>query len=253
MMGAPRILGHRGASRLAPENTLAAFRTAVESGADGIEYDVQLSRDGRAMVFHDDDLDRTTSGRGPVAARSRAQLRRLEAGLWQGRTCRIPDLHEVLAGGFGIHDLELKVPSGGRLPTARSRLAEASVPAFLEAWRSGAIDSRSAVTSFDPGLLAEVAARWTEVPFGPLVEDIEEWDRLASASFPRPPAVLALRAPLLPRVAPEGTLPRPWSESRLWVWGLPHDDPRPWLAWGPESVLVDDPARARALLPTDGS
>lgn len=253
MIVAPRILGHRGASRVAPENTLAAFRTAMESGADGIEYDVQLSRDGHAIVIHDDDLDRTTSGHGPVGAWSRDQLRRLEAGPWKGGACRIPDLDEVLSGGFGIHDLELKVPSGGLLPSARTRLAEASVPAFLEARRRGAIDVRSAVTSFDLSLLAELAARWPEVPFGPLVEDIDDWEHLASVSFPRPPAVLALRAPLLPRVAPGGILSPPWSTTRLWLWDLPRDDPRPWLAWGPESVLVDDPAHTRSLLPMDDS
>ena len=82
----------------------------------------------------------------------------------------------------------------------------------------------------------------------PLVEDAPGWERLCGWRFPRRPSVLALRAPLLPSLAPGGTLPRPWSESRLWLWGLPDDDPRPWLAWTPEAVLVDDPPHAYTRL-----
>ncbi len=251
MDNTPFILGHRGASRLAPENTLEAFALALVCGAEGIEYDVQLSLDGAPMVFHDDELDRTTSGSGPMTTHLRRHLRDLDAGTWNGRTCRIPDLEEVLEGGYGIHDLELKVPPAGLDADRRGRLAEACVPAFLETLHRGVIDARSAVTSFDLELLSKVADRWSEVPFGPLAEDIPGWERLCAWAFPRRPSVLALRAPLLPLLAPDGALPHPWSESRLWLWGLPDDDPRPWLAWNPESVLVDDPARAEALLASD--
>ena len=58
-MNAPLIIGHRGASAVAPENTLAAFREAVAVGADGIEFDVRLTRDGVPVVIHDRDLRRT--------------------------------------------------------------------------------------------------------------------------------------------------------------------------------------------------
>lgn len=68
---------HRGASILEPENTLAAFREAVVQGADMVELDVHLSRDGSLMVIHDERLERTTSGTGTVAEHSREELRRL--------------------------------------------------------------------------------------------------------------------------------------------------------------------------------
>ncbi|MGH9821391.1 MAG: glycerophosphodiester phosphodiesterase, partial [Pyrinomonadaceae bacterium] len=55
----PLIIAHRGASAQAPENTLAAFRSAIDAGADGIEFDVRLSKDGRAVVIHDGTLERT--------------------------------------------------------------------------------------------------------------------------------------------------------------------------------------------------
>jgi len=66
----PLVFAHRGGAALAPENTLAAFENGVALGADGIELDVRPSRDGRVVVHHDETLDRTTSLRGPVAART---------------------------------------------------------------------------------------------------------------------------------------------------------------------------------------
>lgn len=76
----PQIIAHRGAMREAPENTLPAFARALEMGADGIELDVHLSRDGRLVVIHDFDLDRTTNGHGPVSSLTSADLARLDAG-----------------------------------------------------------------------------------------------------------------------------------------------------------------------------
>ncbi len=76
----PRIIAHRGASSAAPENTLAAFRLAVESGADGIEFDVQLSRDGVPVVIHDADLVRTAGMNKLVADMTAAELGRVDNG-----------------------------------------------------------------------------------------------------------------------------------------------------------------------------
>src|SRR5713101_3305241 len=78
----PIIVAHRGASAVAPENTIAAFRGAVDAGADAIELDVQLSKDGELMVFHDVWLQRTSNGRGRVGTFTSAELRRLSAGAW---------------------------------------------------------------------------------------------------------------------------------------------------------------------------
>jgi glycerophosphoryl diester phosphodiesterase len=76
----PLIIAHRGNSAHRPENTLAAFASALEVGADVIELDVQLTRDGRLAVIHDATLDRTTSGRGRVRDHSLQQIRELSAG-----------------------------------------------------------------------------------------------------------------------------------------------------------------------------
>ncbi len=92
-------IAHRGASGHAPENTLAAFRLALELGTDALELDLHQTRDARIVVIHDDTLDRTTDGRGPVAERTWAEIQRLDAGAWfaaRFRGERIPRLEEVL-------------------------------------------------------------------------------------------------------------------------------------------------------------
>lgn len=102
----PLILGHRGASADAPENTIAAFGLALAQGADGVELDVQLSADGQLVVFHDDDVARMTSGQGKVTDLTLAQLKQLT--ITGGQT--IPTLDEVLEQ-FGrqlLYNIEVK-------------------------------------------------------------------------------------------------------------------------------------------------
>ena len=91
------IYGHRGASAYAPENTLEAFRLAMEMGADGFELDVHMSRDGELVVIHDETVDRTTDGTGLVRELTLAQLKELDAsnGMVSYRGARIPTLGEV--------------------------------------------------------------------------------------------------------------------------------------------------------------
>ena len=76
--GRPLVFAHRGGSALAPENTMAAFANGLALGADGLELDVHLSRDGVVVVNHDDTVDRTTSARGAVAAMAADDLARLD-------------------------------------------------------------------------------------------------------------------------------------------------------------------------------
>lgn len=92
-------LAHRGASAAAPENTMAAFRLAEQMGADGIELDVQLTRDGVPVVIHDEWLDRTTNGKGLVSEHTLAEIRALDAGSWFGQAFageKVPTLEEVV-------------------------------------------------------------------------------------------------------------------------------------------------------------
>ena len=91
------IYGHRGASGHAPENTLEAFRLAMDMGADGFELDVHLSKDGELVVIHDESVDRTTNGTGLVRELTLAQMKELDAcnGMEKYRGAKIPTLGEV--------------------------------------------------------------------------------------------------------------------------------------------------------------
>ena len=131
----PRVIGHRGAAGLAPENTLAGFRKAAEIGVRWVEFDVHLSADGVPVVIHDDDLDRTTGGKGPMAALTAAALGALDAGSWFDaayRGERVPTLAAVVAL-LGKLDLgavvEIK-PSRG----AEAATAEATLHFLLDHW-----------------------------------------------------------------------------------------------------------------------
>ncbi|WP_350342782.1 glycerophosphodiester phosphodiesterase [Proteinivorax tanatarense] len=77
-----KILAHRGNSEVAPENTMAAFKSAVDAGADGVELDVQLSKDGVPVIFHDEKLNRITGAKGYLKNYTYKQLRELDCGAW---------------------------------------------------------------------------------------------------------------------------------------------------------------------------
>src|SRR5262245_15820892 len=78
-IGTRLVFAHRGGSALAPENTMPAFERGLAEGADGLELDVHLSRDGVVMVHHDPALDRTTNASGPLAAHTADELARVDA------------------------------------------------------------------------------------------------------------------------------------------------------------------------------
>lgn len=110
----PLIIAHRGDVANAPENTISAFKKALDGGADGIELDVRLTRDQKLVVFHDRCLDRTSNGSGPVNHRSLDEVREMDAGSWFGpgfKGEQAPTLDEVfesLPADFLIN-VEMKV------------------------------------------------------------------------------------------------------------------------------------------------
>jgi len=156
----PWIVGHRGAAGERLENTLASFRRAVDEGADMVEVDVQLTRDGRLAVVHDLDLRRLARRRIVVerAALADLQAERLDE---TDEEARIPELDaalDALPPGFPVN-VEIK-----RWSAPRPLLAEAVAAAL--AGRANVL-----VSSFDWVLLAEMKRRAPHLPLAPLSED----------------------------------------------------------------------------------
>ena len=155
--GSTRVIAHRGFSGEAPENTTAAFRRAIEVGADMIELDVLLSRDGELVVIHDDTLDRTTDGSGRVADHTLEELSRLDAGSWFAPEFageRIPTLEEVLRLAHGRILVNIEIKTEAVTGEAEGGVVDKTL-ALVE--RLGMRD-RIVISSFDPRALAHARA-----------------------------------------------------------------------------------------------
>lgn len=155
-----QIIAHRGASGLAPENTLKAIRLALALGAGAIEIDVQLA-DGELWVFHDRRLERCTDGSGVLTAQSRAYLASLDAGEGEG----IPTLWQVMeaiAGQAELH-IELKGAQTADEVARLTRRAETELGFTLTQW---------VVSSFHHPELARFAALRPDIRLGALTSTI---------------------------------------------------------------------------------
>jgi glycerophosphoryl diester phosphodiesterase len=163
MAGAPLLFAHRGGARLAPENTMEAFLQAVERwGADVLETDVHLSRDGELVVIHDDTVDRTTDGTGSVAAMTWAELRELDAGhrfldldgepSARGCGVRIPRFVDLLEALPGVRiNVDAKAPAAARplveLLHRRGEEHRVLVASEFEATRGDRLGYRGAISA----------------------------------------------------------------------------------------------------------
>jgi glycerophosphoryl diester phosphodiesterase len=153
----PRWIAHRGAGKLAPENTLAAFRVGAAHGCRAFECDVKLSADGVPFLLHDGTLERTTNAQGNAGTRTWAELSRLDAGGWHGPAFAgepPPSLQAIatylIANGFAL-DLEIK-PS----PGTERRTGEAVAAEVERLWHGQA--QRPLLSSFQPEALAGARA-----------------------------------------------------------------------------------------------
>lgn len=152
LAGAPLLVAHRGGGRLAPENTLEAFRAAVvDWDADMLEMDVRLTRDGEVMVIHDAAVDRTTDGTGAVSSFSLQEIQRLDAGArfldpagtpsFRGRGVRVPRFEDVLTAFPDVRmNVEAKEPqvAGPLVEVIRRHRAESRVLVAAEYERARA-------------------------------------------------------------------------------------------------------------------
>ena len=167
----PVNVAHRGASALAPENTIEAFRLAVEAGAGGLELDVHMTRDGHVAVIHDATVDRTTNGSGEVSQMTIHELREFDAGYnfspdggptrpYRGRGARVPTLGEVLEEFPEVAvNIEIKAPTPGIEETVLGVLREA-----FASRRTLVVSTPHAIVKrfrkVSGGLISTGASRW---------------------------------------------------------------------------------------------
>lgn len=175
----PKVIGHRGAKAYAPENTLSSLHAAADLGIEWVEIDVKISKDGTAIIFHDDELDRCTSGSGLVAETDFLTLRELDAGSWFGESFlneKIPTLEEaldvILARGLGVN-LEIKPCPGREVETAEIMLDVAT-----RIWPEDA--PPPLISSFSLVSLETALDMIPDWPRGLLMEEhLPDWKKLA--------------------------------------------------------------------------
>lgn len=153
----PEIFAHRGASHDAPENTLAAFRLGWKQGADAVELDIWLTKDGKLICLHDEDTKRTTGAAARVGESTLAQLRAMDAGSWKGATWKgekLPTLVEALAA----------IPDGRRLVIEVKCGVEALPELQRDLKASGKPDAQLVLISFKLDVCAQAKKLFPGIP-----------------------------------------------------------------------------------------
>jgi len=179
------IIAHRGFSARAPENTLAAMEAAIHAGADALEWDVQVASCGTPVLFHDSDLERTSSGRGPLRERTLEELRLLDAGSWFSADFAgepIPTLEEAferVRGRVGRVYCELKAH---REPRDLDRIVAIAEGAQM-------LDDTVFISS-DWSALERVAAQRSGVRVGYIVDRREHFEDALERAAVRREAIL---------------------------------------------------------------
>ena len=154
----PLLIGHRGYPARYPENTLASFEGAMQAGCDMIELDVTLTKDRKVVVIHDDTLDRTTTGTGPVRGHDLAEVKALDAGSWfDARLAseRVPELWEVMELTAGRCMLNIEIKESAFEADYPADAIEHQVVKLVKT--SGAMD-RVIISSFNQRILERIAA-----------------------------------------------------------------------------------------------
>lgn len=232
-----RIIGHRGAAAVAPENTLASFRAAAALGVRWVEMDVCLLADGGTVIFHDEDLERCSDGHGRLADVGLAYVQQLDAGRWfaphfSGE--RIPTLSEALQEiqrlGMGLN-LEIKHDGPGL-----DRLVETVIAVLAQEWRN---NDKLLLSSFNHRALRLCQQQAPHLRRGQLYESVPaNWQQELQdiEAYSLHCDYLALDATLARSIKAAGyrllcyTVNDPQAVVRHWGWGM-------------DAIFTDDPAR----------
>jgi glycerophosphoryl diester phosphodiesterase len=251
LAGAPTLVAHRGGSRLAPENTVEAFRQARERWrADMLELDVRLTRDGQVVVIHDPSVDRTTDGSGPVADLTLREIQALDAGYrfedlegshsFRGKGVRVPTLEEVLVTFDDVWiNVECKAPEAARpladLVTGLGAEERVLIAAESETARRGAVGYRGPWgASLPQGMLFWILHRLPGgSPYTPAADILQVPERWRG---------LRVVTPRFIREAQRLNIP-------VQVWTVDdEDDMRRLLGWGVDGIQTDRPDILARLL-----
>ncbi len=229
------VIAHRGAHQEFPENTMPAYRAAIELGCDMVEVDIRETADGQYVSFHDSELDRKTDGCGPVASYTLEELKQLEAGAWFNSSFsgeRIPTFAEVLSeisGNIGAYvDVKNAPPDSVVAFLQRHNMVETSVvyasPEELSAMQK--LDGRITPLPELPRSLADLPALAERLDLTTIA--ISNTERVTSENVAACHAVgLKVFADLMGRDGPEG-----WRHAiDCGVDGIQTDRPAELMAW----------------------
>jgi glycerophosphoryl diester phosphodiesterase len=242
----PRVLAHRGAGALAPENTLAALRVGCERGFRAVEFDAMAPLDDVAVLMHDATLERTTGAAGAVTARSAGELARLDAGAWHSAQFAhepVPTLEQALSfcRSHSIWpNVEIK-PAPGHERRTGTIVAHGVARAYADVVRPGGdagphLDPRvPLLSSFEEDALVAARAAVPDLPRALLIDEVpEDWqsrlERLGAVSLHTNHGRLA------------AATARAIKQAGYWLFCYTVDDPeraRELLAWGVDAFCTD--------------
>ena len=238
------VIAHRGGARLHPENTLLAFDHARDLGVDGFELDVHLSQDGEPVVIHDATLDRTTDARGPVAARTAAELAQVDAGFhfdpeggfpFQARAGGVPRLAEVL-------ERYATMPVIIEIKGNRPEVAERAIAVVREV----RAQDRVIVAGFSSAVMTAARRLAPELPTSAARE--EGRAAIRRSYFWLRPKVTGYRAFLVPFEREGRRFPKRFvylarrAGIPVHAWTVNHaKDMRLLASWGVKAILTDNP------------
>ncbi|KAF0146544.1 MAG: glycerophosphoryl diester phosphodiesterase [Rhodospirillaceae bacterium] len=232
----PRVIGHRGAAIVAPENTLAAFRAAAGMGVTMIEFDVKLTANGYPVVFHDDTLSRTTNGHGRMRDITLEELERLDAGFWFEPAFageQVPTLEVALSFLISVGmsvNIELKP-----CPETDEQTAQIAVAAAMAYWPRDRLPPL--LSSFSRRALRTARAVAPAWPQGLIVDRLpDDWHEAAVAL--RIVALHCQERHLSPVVVAE--VKRAGLAVLAWTVNDPQRAQTLWR-WGVDAVITDAP------------
>ncbi len=222
------IIGHRGAAAHAPENTLQSFETALRMGADMVELDVQMTKDGHLVCIHDYEVDRTTNGSGQVCEMTLEEIKSLDTG--RGQT--IPLLSEVLdfaKGRIGVN-IEIKVPDVEeqllKLVRERDMLDEVIFSSFFHS-------SLSIIKVLEPNAVIAVL-------FNSEIENVVQYAKNLNADAINP-LFLITTAGLIEEAHQQGLKVFPWTINDKEIM-------REFFVLGVDGIITDMPGHAVNVL-----